>query len=56
MGFWKFGTYVIKKGEVDEPVKANLEVVVVGAGTSTKAKLAFDVGSRVAEARKLGKT
>jgi hypothetical protein len=40
----------------DEPGIGNTEVVVVGAGTSTKAKLALDVGSRVAEARKLGKT
>ena len=41
-GFWKFGSHVIKKGEIDELAEANPEVIVVGTGTSAKANLAAD--------------
>ena len=49
-GFWKFGSHVIKKGEIDELVKGNPEVVVVGTGTSAKARLASDAQLRAKEA------
>jgi len=41
-GFWKFGSHVIKKTEIEELVKANPEVVIVGSGTRAVAKLAPD--------------
>ncbi len=44
-GFWKFGSHTVKKAEIDELVKANPEVVVVGTGTSGKARLATDAKS-----------
>lgn len=41
-GFWKFGSHVIKKAEIEEMVAVNPEAIVVGTGTSAKAKLAAD--------------
>ena len=38
-GFWKFGSHSIKKAEVDEVVRAGPEMMVIGTGTSSKAKL-----------------
>lgn len=49
-GFWKFGSHAIKKGEIDELVRAGPEVIVVGAGTSSKAKLAADAELSAKEA------
>ncbi len=50
-GFWRFGSHDIRKGEIDELVRANPEVIVVGTGTSARAKLPFEVGRRAAEAK-----
>ena len=41
-GFWKFGSHVIKKAEIEELVKASPEVVIIGTGTSAVARLAPD--------------
>ena len=49
-GFWKFGSHSIKKSEIEELVKANPEVVIVGTGTSARAKIAPDAESLVKEA------
>ena len=50
-GFWKFGSHVIKKAEIEELLKASPEVVVVGTGTSAKAKLASDAELSLKEAK-----
>jgi hypothetical protein len=41
-GFWKFGSHVFKKEEIDELIRANPEVVILGTGTNAKAKLTSD--------------
>ncbi len=41
-GFWKFGSHTIRKGEIEELVKAKPEIVVVGIGTDAKARLEPD--------------
>jgi len=50
-GFWKYGSHAIKKREIEELVKANPEVVIVGTGTDAKAKLESGVESLVKEAK-----
>ena len=52
-GFWKFGSHIVNKSEIDELLTANPQVVVVGTGTGAKAELGvgLDVESRVAGAR-----
>jgi hypothetical protein len=45
------GSHVIKKGEINELVKANPEVVVVGTGTNAWAQLASDAELCVKEAK-----
>ena len=50
-GFWKFGSHVIKKAEIEELLKASPQVVVVGTGTSGKAKLASDAELTLKEAK-----
>ena len=45
------GSHVIKKGEIDELVKANPEVVVVGTGTNAWAQLASDAELCAKEAK-----
>lgn len=50
-GFWKFDSHTIKKGEIEELVKANPKVVVVGIGAIAKAKLAADAQLRAKEAK-----
>lgn len=50
-GFWKFGSHAIKKGEIEELVEANPEVVIVGTGTDAKARLEPDAESRAKEAK-----
>lgn len=50
-GFWKFGSHVIKKAEIEELLKASPEVVVVGTGTSAKANLASDAELSLKEAK-----
>jgi hypothetical protein len=41
-GFWKFGSHVIKKVEIDELLKTNPEIVVLGTGTDARLRLASD--------------
>jgi hypothetical protein len=50
-GFWKFGSHVIKKVEIEELMKGGPEVIVVGKGTSSKAKLAPDAELPAKEAK-----
>ena len=50
-GFLKFGSHVIKKAEIEELLKASPQVVVVGTGTSGKAKLASDAELTLKEAK-----
>jgi hypothetical protein len=38
-GFWKFGSHTIRKDEIEELVKANPEVLIVGTGTNGRAKV-----------------
>jgi len=45
------GSHVIKKGEINELVKANPEVVVVGTGTNAWAQLASDAELCAKEAK-----
>jgi len=49
-GFWKFGSHVFKKEEIDELVRANPEVIVLGTGTNARAKLASDAELLMKEA------
>jgi hypothetical protein len=49
-GFWKFGSHVFKKEEIDELIIANPDVVVLGTGTNAKAKLASDAELLIKEA------
>ena len=44
-GFWKFGSHTINKNEIEELVKANPEVVIVGTGTMNRAGLTPDAES-----------
>jgi len=39
-GFWKFGSHVVKKGEIDELLKTNPDVILLGTGTSGRVRLA----------------
>ena len=41
-GFWKFGSHVVKKVEIDELLAANPEIVVLGTGTNARVRLASD--------------
>jgi hypothetical protein len=50
-GFWKFGSHVIKKAEIEELLKTSPEVVVVGTGTNAVAKLAPDAEISLKEAK-----
>jgi hypothetical protein len=50
-GFWKFGSHVIKKAEIEELVKGGPEVIVVGRGTSSRVKLAPDAELPAKEAK-----
>ena len=50
-GFWKFGSHVIKKGEIDELIGVKPDTVVIGTGTRTKAKLASDAKLALREAK-----
>ena len=50
-GFWRFGSHAIKREEIEELVKAKPEVVVVGTGTSAKARLARDAELWAKEAK-----
>lgn len=42
-GFWKFGSHSIRKAEIEELTKTSPEVIIVGLGTNSRAKLAPDV-------------
>ncbi len=44
-GFWKFGSHAIKKEEVEELVKTGPDVLIIGTGTDSKAKLTPDAQS-----------
>ena len=50
-GFWKFGSHAIKKGEIEELVEANPEVIIVGTGTDAKARLEPNAESWANEAK-----
>ena len=50
-GLWKFGSHTIRKEEIEELVKANPEVIIVGTGTNGRAKLAPDADSLVQETK-----
>jgi hypothetical protein len=50
-GFWKFGSHAIKKAEIEELLKAGPQVVVIGTGTRSKAKLASDAELMPKEAK-----
>ena len=50
-GFWKFGSHAIKRDEIDQLVKADPEEIVVGTGTSAKARLTPDTESWANEAK-----
>jgi hypothetical protein len=39
-GFWKFGSHIIKKVEIDELLQTNPEIVVLGTGTDARVRLA----------------
>ena len=50
-GFWKFGSHTIKREEIDQLVKADPEEIIVGTGTSAKARLTPDTESWANEAK-----
>jgi len=51
-GFWIFGSHGIKKGEIEELARAGAEVMVVGIGTNSRAKLSEEAKSYADEAKR----
>jgi hypothetical protein len=49
-GIWKFGSHSIKKDEIQKLAEANPDVIIVGTGTSGKARICADAESFVQEA------
>jgi len=50
-GFWMFGNHTITREEIAELLRSNPEVVVVGTGTSAKARIADNAGLLAREAK-----
>jgi hypothetical protein len=50
-GFWKFGSHAIQRNEIERLITANPEVVIVGTGTSGRARLTSDAKSYAKEAK-----
>lgn len=50
-GFWIFGSHSIKKEEVEELSKAGAEVMVVGIGTNSMAKVSKDAENYIEKAK-----
>lgn len=50
-GFWIFGSHDIKKEEVEELSKAGAEVMVVGIGTNSMAKVSKDAKDYIEKAK-----
>jgi len=50
-GFWRFGSHTIKRREIEELVKAEPEVLIIGTGTNDRARLAPDAESYAKEAK-----
>ena len=48
-GIWRFGSHNIKKGEIEELLKLQPEVVLVGTGAQGKAHISKDVEVEGAE-------
>ncbi len=42
-GFWMFGDHNIKKEEIEELARAGAELVIVGIGTNSKAKVSEEI-------------
>ena len=49
-GFWKFGSHAIKKADIEELVRAKPELLVVGTGTSGRARVDPEVNTNTIEA------
>lgn len=49
-GFWKFGSHVIRKAEVEELIRAKPELLIVGTGTSGRARVESELKASAAEA------
>ena len=49
-GFWRLGSHSIKKEEVGELIEASPDIVIIGTGAMSRAKLTPDAESAVREA------
>jgi len=50
-GFWKFGSHAIKKKEIEELTGAKPEVLIIGTGTDSVAKLTDDAEAYLKESK-----
>jgi len=50
-GFWRLGSHSIKKEEVGELIGSSPEVVIIGTGTMSRAKLTHDAETAIREAK-----
>ena len=50
-GFWRLGSHSIKKEEVMELIEASPDMVIIGTGAMSRAKLTPDAESALREAK-----
>ena len=48
-GFWKFGSHAIKKKEIEELTETSPDVLIIGTGTDSVAKLTDDAEAYLKE-------